>query len=189
MVKALASDVGLGGVYAEELCILSKIDKTTKPIDADKKIIFKALKKLLSTKPEPSIIEDKDIQPIKLLFYEKKESKQFETFNEALDEVFTKVKIKTKEELEEKQTKKQETKIQKIITSQQKIVDQLNSSIKENHEKGELIYTNYQEIDNILKQLKEARKTLSWKDIKEKLKTHKIIKSIDEKNNKIVVEL
>ena len=53
----------------------------------------------------------------------------------------------------------------------------------------EIIYENYQLISDILAQFKAARKTMSWQDIKKKLKGHKIIKQINEKDNQAVIEL
>lgn len=55
--------------------------------------------------------------------------------------------------------------------------------------KAELIYSHYQEIYEILEAIKTARETLSWKEIKTRLKDHPIVKRIDEKNGKIHIEL
>lgn len=54
LVKALAMDFGLGGVYAEKLCSLAGLDKNKKPSDIDDKDVkklFEAVKELKSSKP------------------------------------------------------------------------------------------------------------------------------------------
>ena len=56
-------------------------------------------------------------------------------------------------------------------------------------EKGEIIYNKYNIIKEVLDELDKASKKYSWKEIKEKLKGHKIIKEINEKDRKVVVEV
>jgi len=65
----------------------------------------------------------------------------------------------------------------------------MQTSIKTNNERAEIFYTNYNLIQNIITELKKARKKYSWKEIKEKLKDHKIIKDINEKEGKITIEI
>ena len=60
---------------------------------------------------------------------------------------------------------------------------------KESREKGEAIYHNYQLIKEVLDELRRASKKYSWKEIKEKLKEHKTIKEVNEKERKVVVEV
>ena len=60
---------------------------------------------------------------------------------------------------------------------------------KESREKGESIYHNYQLIKEVLEELNKASKKYSWKEIKEKLKEHKVIKEINEKDRKVLVEV
>ena len=56
-------------------------------------------------------------------------------------------------------------------------------------QKGELIYQNYQLIKEILDELNKASKKYSWKEIKEKLKGHKVIKEVNEKERKVIIEV
>ena len=82
------------------------------------------------------------------------------------------------------------------ITSKAKSKVKIDSNIKRlekqektNKEKGELVYQNYQLIDSILKELKDISKNHSWKEIKDKLKGHKLIKEVISKDKSIVLEL
>ena len=52
-----------------------------------------------------------------------------------------------------------------------------------------MIYHNYGLINDVLGEINKAAKKYSWKEIKEKLKNHKIIKEVNEKEKKIVVEI
>jgi len=65
----------------------------------------------------------------------------------------------------------------------------MQTSIKTNNERAEIFYTNYNLIQNIITELKKAREKYSWKEIKEKLKGHKTIKDINEKEGKIILEI
>jgi len=41
----------------------------------------------------------------------------------------------------------------------------------------------------LIKELREIRKEHSWKEIKEKLKGHKLVKDINEKENMVTVDI
>lgn len=186
IVKTLAIELSIGGLFAEELCLLNNINKIKKKVDDNEiKKIYNSIKKLIKNKTKPQIIleENKlvDIIPFELDYYKNYEKQSQKTFNEALENGL-KLIIKKKEN-------KQITKIKFIIEQQKKKINQLGKQIKENHQKGELIYEQYQLINSILTELKEIREQHSWKEIKEKLKNHKLIKDINEKEGKITISL
>ena len=52
-----------------------------------------------------------------------------------------------------------------------------------------MLYKNYKLIKEILEELKEISKKHSWKEIKEKLKGHKLIKEVIPKEKSVVIEL
>ena len=65
----------------------------------------------------------------------------------------------------------------------------LRQQADENQRKGELLYENYQVVKDILDELNIAKKKYSWKEIKEKLKGHKLVKQINEKDQEVVIEI
>ena len=184
LVKTLAITFGLGGIYSE--LVLEEYDKKLKPSELKVKdilIIFKNIKNLLNRDLKPSLM-DKRIVP-----FETKDRIKFDSFNEAIADLL----IKDLKEIESTKSiapyLKKKEKVEKIVKKQTESVKKLKKQIKDNKEKGELIYNNYKIVDDILKQLKEARKNMSWKEIKEKLKGHKIIKTINEKESTIELDL
>lgn len=196
LVKSLAIEFSLGGTYAEEVCALSKVDKNLKPNQlSDKEIedIFKAITIILNADASPQIIfkddAPKDITPIQLTIYKDFKSLPADSFNSALDSILTKKAENEELKHTEKKGQTKLNKIEKMIKEQQYRIDGLEVSADENQKKGEMIYENYPLADQILKTISEKRKELSWKEIKEALKNHKIIKSIDEKTGDITVEL
>ncbi len=196
LVKAFAIDLGLGGVYAEELCLISGIEKNKKPSKISENefdSLFSAVDKLRNMSLSPKIILEKDIVkdivPFEIMFYKDFESKEFKTFNEALDEVFTTVLVVETQERKQKVEDKGIVKAEKVIQAQTKQVNKMKKDEEESRKKGELIFENYQTVEEILNEIKKAREKYSWKEIKEKLKGHKVIKDIKEKEGKIIVEL
>lgn len=189
IVKTLAIELSLGGLFAEETCLLSNIAKQKKKVnDEEINNIFKNIKKLTDKKPNPQLIFKEnqliDAVPFELELYKEYDNQPQKTFNESID-IIKKLIIKDKEEKESKQIMK----IKNIIKKQKETIKELALKIKENQRKGNLIYENYQLINSILKELKEIRKKTSWKEIKEKLKGHKLIKDINEKESKIIINI
>lgn len=165
LVKTLAIDLGLGGKYSEELCTLSGIDKTKKANSASEKEaaeLFEAVKKIRS-------------RDVKL--------------NTEYDSVFTERVVEQAKEETHKKAKTKLDKVKDIIKEQETMIAGLEQSANENQRKGELIYENYQAVEEVISELKKASKKISWEEIKEKLKKHKVIKRVDEKNKEVVLEL
>ncbi len=190
VVKTLALDLNLGGVYAEELCLKAKIDKNKKTATPQMiSKIFAAIKELRKLKISPHIIKNKDIVPFELEFYKDKESTKTKSYNQAFDQIFTKK--ETEKVLTDTKSKheKEIEKLNKIIKKQQKQVDNLKKQYKDNTEKGEIIYNNYPQIKDILEQLNIVRKQMTWKELKAKLKNHKVIKKVNEKNSEIILKI
>ncbi len=196
LVTCLAIDLGLGGVYAEEVCLLAKINKKINPkkINEDNlNSLLKAIKSLCNQKTSPQAVYDKkelvDIVPFELEFYKDFEKKDFKGYNEALDDYFTKQVKEEKIDEYKSRHKKEFEKLNRIIDEQKKQIERMQASIKANNEKAEAIYSNYKLVDEILREIKKAREKYSWKEIKEKLKGHKTIKDINEKEGKIIIKI
>jgi predicted ribosome quality control (RQC) complex YloA/Tae2 family protein len=192
VVKCLASDLGLGGSYAEEVCLISDVDKDKKAIDADEKeikAIFKVLGNIIETKIKPLIVYDKDevkdIVPFNLKVYDKLKVKEFKGYSEAFDDYFL---VEFKEEKPKSKQEKEIERIKRMFETQKKQIDGLGVKEEKEREKAELIYNNYKLLGDILSELKKAAEKHSWDEIKERLKGHKVIKSVNSKEKTIEVE-
>jgi len=190
IVKMLALDLGLGGVYSEELCALSKIKKKNKILSKKEiEVLFKNIKKILAKKIKAVKYESKDITPFELEIYKKMDKKKYASFSQALDDYSARViNLNTKREFSSKYDKKKNL----LLSIQKQQIAQINGleiQAKESQEKGENIYHNYKLVETLLEELKQIRKNYSWKQIKEKIKDHKLIKEMKEREGKIVVEI
>lgn len=188
IVKTLAISLSLGGTYAEEVCSDAGVDKNQKKVSKEEiKSIYKSLKHLTKRKIH-AIASENEALPFPLK-NNKKETKEFPTFNEAIDSIISpKIAEKKTVEVNSKQTKKIE-KVKEIIRMQEKTVSQMEKSYEENNRAGELIYENYSTIKDVLDTIKKAREKYSWQEIKEKTKGHKIVKEINEKEGKVTIEI
>ncbi len=192
-VKSLAVGLGFGGLYARELCALAKIDDSKEKFTkTDLKKLFSSLQDLIKKGSSLNpIVCKSEIFPFKLesTNCESEETKSFETFSTAIDSVFSKKILSSHTDAQLSTRNSALDKIKRIVNQQKRTIKGLEVSAKENQEKGEAIYHRYQELDAILKELNLIRKKHTWEEIKEKLKGHKTIKLIDDKNGTITVDI
>ena len=204
-VRIISRIFGLAGIYAEEICEMSNVDKKTiNPNEEDIKKLFEGTKaffnKMFNEKKPQIILKDGeyyDISPIELIKYDNKDydKKYYDKFINAMDDYFSRFILK-------KEIKKEETKLQKIVKRQERILNSQMESLKkyekqakENQIKGDLVYANYNLVDEILDTLKSAREKMDWKGIKKIIKENKDnpilskIVSINEKNGEIILKL
>ncbi len=199
LVKSLAIELSLGGTYAEEVCILAGVNKNLKPNQlSDKEVdsIFSAAQSIKDKEISPAILyktddktDVKDIVPFPLEFYKALQSVPQETFNTALDSVLT---VKSEAKAIESAAvfaDKKLGKVAEMIRQQEQRIEGLERSEKDNQRKGEVIYENYPLIEQAIIAVKELKNTMSWKEISEHFKGHKIIKSVDTTTGELTLEL
>jgi predicted ribosome quality control (RQC) complex YloA/Tae2 family protein len=151
IVKTLAMSLNLGGLYAEELCLRSRIDKTQKTLsESETKIVYKELQKLLTEKSEPNLLPENPV-PIKL---SSGEGKKFPTYNEALDSYYSQFIQNSEEEIKEDPKLK---KYQEILKDQESQYKDIELSIQENRFKGEYIYNNYMELQELIENFRNKK--------------------------------
>lgn len=183
LATSLATEIGLGGVYAEELSKMAGIDKNKLPQEitpTENKKLFSALKHFIKQIQEPrGHIYTEQIAPLALS--DQTPLKETPTYNEAIDSL----NVYQKKSPYEKKIKS----LLAMIESQQEAIKTQEFNIAENTQKGQLIYENYQKLLPLLEFVKEQRKSKDWKDVEIELKKLKKIKKVDLKNKKVVVEL
>ncbi len=165
IVRILAH-FGFGGAYAEQICYLSKVDKTKHVSDLSPQEfenIFLVSNQLAGgirvNKFKPTIYYDGsipiDATPIELHVIEG-DRKSAPSFNHALDILFT---TKETHEIKSKSEEKyhqESDRIQTIISSQQEIVKQYQQEYERHKHLADQIYNNYQTIARIFNKLKQA---------------------------------
>jgi predicted ribosome quality control (RQC) complex YloA/Tae2 family protein len=187
--KTLAVQLGLGRTLAEELCVRTGTPTADKATPEHAKDIYPELKKLLGQDPRPQVILENsiviDATPVPFDIYANKKRENSERFGEALARIFAVPASAVKEQKlapMQQKLKKTET----MISMQQKSLTELESKAEEEHKKGEYVYEHYQEIKRLLNEIIEAKKTMSWKEVKQKFSQ---IKEINEATGDVVVEI
>ena len=186
--KTLAVQFGLGKVLAEELCVRTGVPATDKATPEHAKDVYPILKMLLAQTLRPQIINDGSIviDAVPILFdcYANKKRENIDNFGAALTRVFAMPAEAVKEQ-KLSPVKAQLHKIQTMIDMQQKRLGELEQKAVEEHKKGEYIYEHYQDVKQLLTDIVEAKKTMSWKDVKAKFKQ---IKELNEATGDVIVE-
>jgi len=201
VVRTLARN-GLGSLYAEEIIQrankIVEIDKNTLNSDVTAEQIsalYSGLKDLFNNLKEdsikPQIVKKdnkEDVVPLDLMKYEDFKKTTFETFNEACDEFYSKKVNTTIKNIQESAWTKKVNKFEKRLRLQQETLDNFNTTIEESQHKGEVIYSNYPTIENIINVVNSARsKDYSFSEIgkilkkakKDGMKEAQIYESID----------
>ncbi|MBN1377453.1 NFACT family protein [Candidatus Woesearchaeota archaeon] len=196
LVRTLAVKFSLGGLYSEEVCVRTKTKKgiNTSILKKNELLkLYKTIKSMLNSKEDPTAyFEDgklKEITPFELRMFQNLEKKKYSSFNESLDESLS---IMAEEKNEEEIIKTKKGKVEKlkeIIEKQKEDINKRLNIIDENSKKGEILYKNYNMLKQLLDDFRKIQKEHSWEEIKEKLKNHKIIKEINEKEGYIIVDV
>lgn len=186
-VRTLAMN-GLGSLYAEEIIRRAndkiEIDKNTLTSDlSDEQIleIYNSLKILFDNLKEgsvkPQIVKKdskEDVVPLDLVKYEDFEKTYYDNFNEACDEFYSKKVNTTIKDVKEAAWNKKVNKFEKRLRLQQETLDNFAKTIEDSQHKGEVIYSNYPSIENIVNVVNTARsKDYSFKEIGKTLKDAK----------------
>jgi len=155
VVKFLASDLSLGGKYAEEICARANIDKnlmpssiTTKELNSVFKSFSEVLKIISSMKLKPNVVNGVPY-PFEFLTADGN-AKYFDTFNQAVDYVY----LSTLErEVIKKKVKPISTKLNSLkrVLEEQQRAYEYNKQRAEKYKKiAELIYLYYDRIQSIV---------------------------------------
>lgn len=184
LVKGLAVDAGLGGIYAEEICSRTKINKNT----LTKAITTEEQKKLVAAWNELHkesilgycIYRDKtliDVVPVRLQCYEGFETKEFQTYSEALAFAYS----QASETVEQAEMRKKKEKFMTIIREQEANISAWETEREEALKTAEWMYHHYQEVKDAMLMAKDA--------LGKNKPLPKEIKEIKRKERKVVVEL
>ena len=179
VVRTLAVN-GFGSLYAEEIIERAnetiEIDKNTSNselIEEQISALYNSLKDLFSIlqneEYKPQIVKNgrkEDVVPLDLVKYEDFEKEVYENFNEACDEFYSK-KVNTDiKDIKEKAWNKKVNKFEKRLRLQEETLDNFNKTIESSQYKGEIIYSNYTTIENVINVVNSAiSKDYSFKEI------------------------
>ena len=189
VVRTLATQLNLGGLYAEEVCTRAGVEKTT-PIEAagddEYRAIHDALEdlrtRLRGGEFDPRIYGDDgtvvDATPFPLEEHEREglDSEAADAFNAALDEYFHRLERADDDDSAEEAASSRPD-FEAEIAKQKRIIDQQEGAIEEfeqqadtERRRAELLYANYDLVDEVLSTVRQARDDdVAWDEIRETL--------------------
>jgi len=151
--------------------------------------LFSMLEGLRDKAIDPRIVyknkEVFDLVPFELKLYSSLKQEKAKSYNEIVDDYFSKGELIKQNEKYSQKTRE----VELIIKKQREDIKKLEKQEKENDDKGEFLYNKYQLVSGVLKELKDISEKHSWKEIKEKLKGHKLIKEVNSADKSVVIEI
>ena len=157
IVKILAVKLGLGGLFAEEVCLRAEVNKNkfgTELSDAELNRIHTAVMSIfdpvLKGQTKPHIVlkgtDYIDVLPLELEYYRDFEKRYFDRFNAALDEYYSRILVDRSEIEESEEIKRLKRRLEIQIETKKKLEEEMRNYRK----LGDLIYENYDKIKRIL---------------------------------------
>ncbi|MFA9517756.1 ribosome rescue protein RqcH [Halopenitus sp. H-Gu1] len=193
VVRTLATQLNLGGLYAEEVCSRAGVEKTM-PIEEAGEDEYRDLhdaiaridERLRSGRVDPRVYEEDghvvDVTPFPLTEHEDLSSEGFDSFNAALDEYFRRFERGDEEGAGESgsgtgavEPSKPDfgteiAKQERIIEQQENAIEEFEEQAEATRERAELLYANYDLVDEVLSTVQSARENgLGWEAIAETL--------------------
>ena len=160
MVKILASSLGLGAIYANEVLERAGVDPEARADKERAGKAYSALKELLDSKISANIVIDGapvDAVPVGMKSYRELETEKKASFNEAVDEYFTNIRSEGERRDATKDYSKEVKRVERVIEKQRKTVEEMSQKVGEYRKVGDLAYAKFQEIEAALKAIKEAK--------------------------------
>ncbi len=196
VVRTLAIDVNLGGQYAEELCLLSEIEKGKKASDLSKEEvnkIFESMKQLLYSLNEAKggyiIFKDslpEDITPFPLKTYENFDTEKLDQFSNAIEKYLESEEKKEPLDLEYDAVR---ARYDRQLAQQEKAISNLENKAEEAKNKADLIYVHYQVCERILAMLKTGIKEKDLVELTADLKEIPSFKKLEPDKSEVILGL
>lgn len=193
LVKFIAIKFGAGGKFAEEICFRLDVDKNSSPKEIDLEKFVCVLEEIKTIKADACVLKEND--EVKDFFpFEFKSVKGLDkvgTFNEAVKSYFSQFEgeIDKKEESYEKDLKK----LLNRLSKQEEQLNEVNADYEIFNGYGNKIYENYGMVEELLNSINNAGKEKGWDYVKKIIKSDerlsKIVKTLNYKNNEIVLDL
>lgn len=187
IVRDLSRNIHISGLYSEEICHRGKIDKKhlgKNLSDEEFQNLYDSFKNLRSQllfgKINAHIVFDQQGNQISVLPFEIEilidyDKKHFATFNEAVDEFFSKIDSEALKSPKDQRIDDQIKSQEKILQNQKSYLEELKNKKKKYYIIGDSIYANLNSLEKLYSVILEAKKKgYHWEEINNKLQTAKL---------------
>ena len=193
LVRRLASDLSLGGTYAEEICHrlgLEKDMEVEELSEEQRTALEQEIDRFLNPELSPILYIDelpKRATPFPLKTYSKFHKENFDTFSESLDEFYYRKKQKKEEKKKREKYREELEGLKQKKEQQERKIEGLKKSSEQNRRKAKLIYKNYNELQEAKNAIETGIEKQGWKKTEKQLKQSENkqasnIKALNEQN-------
>lgn len=199
IIRTLAKS-GFGGLYAEEIVLRAGVAKDKLAVEISEEeldSIYNSLREvfdpLIGDNFHPQIISGKkeDVLPLDLKMYDGYTRKTFPTFSEAADEFYSSIVGEDIKKVYEDIWAKEVGKYEKRLRIQEETLEGFKKTVHVSKIKGDLLYSHYSAVEDVLDIISKAREKYSWLEIikiikdakKQKTPGTEIVESIDKLGN------
>ena len=185
VVRTLATQLNFGGLWAEELCTRAGIEKVLDIAELDDDgidhlygTVGDLADRLRAGDLDPRVYREDDrrvdVTPMPLEERADLDPEPFDAFTDALDDYFTKFEADADEDPVDSGPDRPEfeaeiEKNQRIIEQQEGAIDSFDEQAEAEREKAELLYANYDLVEEVLSTIREARdEGVGWDAIAER---------------------
>ena len=172
VVRVLAVEMGLGGLYAEEICAragVSKKKRVDELSDDEINAIYDAMSEIFAPIKEHDLSKVRahivlkngdavDVLPFPLKKYENCDKEFFSTFNSAVDEYFARIADKRMREKTDELVSERVTRLERVLKEQNDALERFMLEEKELRRKAETIYERYDDVERALQEARAAGK-------------------------------
>lgn len=197
LVAILATTLGFGKVYANEICAISGIDGDRPGPElslGESAKVHKVIELIEKTSPSPVVYQD-FVSPFPLkTFKDRPVEKETKTVSEAFDQFFSGQEIQVEKEKQVEVVKKEEERVERIVDKQKESLGKWERIKDESKNIADIIYNNYGLIENIIGGIRKSVDLgQSWPEVKERIEREdspeaNAIKEIKEHEGIVVVE-
>jgi predicted ribosome quality control (RQC) complex YloA/Tae2 family protein len=207
-IVRLIATLGFGGTYSEEICLRAKIQKNTvaqmlksTEIESIYTQIAKVLSQFNSSSSAEIIYEDGktfDATAFPLTFYTDKEKKQFDSFNQAVDILYTSEVAAKARHASDSKYQQEKQRLNNIYNSQKQSYDEYKQEVSHHQRIADMIYSQYNTIYTIFSKIKSAVDMgYDWYDVHQVLQREKdsgiyeanLVKEIKPETRQIVIDI
>lgn len=182
IVRCLARNINIAGLYSEEICYRAGVDKKALGKDLsedDLNDLFKSFKnlrnQLLFGNITAQIVKNDSgeqlfVIPFEIKMFNRFEKQKFDSFNNAVDKFYSKIDseiiLKPSDEKIKEKIKSQK----KILKNQLDYLEELKLKKKKYYEQGNFIYSHFKSLEELLNVIKTAKsKGYKLEEINDKL--------------------
>jgi predicted ribosome quality control (RQC) complex YloA/Tae2 family protein len=184
IVRTLASRLNLDSLSCEEICALSKVSPKVMTPEIDSQTLSDLeeglqnfIENLKTGVSEPNIVlDDEPIEeeepqfiaflPFRFELYRDFPTETFDKFSQAVDDFFGVSESELEDEQEQDSLSREQKRLQRIIDKQNENIEKLVSKAKILRTNGELIYSSFSDVQEVLETVTKARSGgHSWDEI------------------------